>query len=233
MFKKKKNVFQHSSLDRAFPDIAPVKNSIPDWYKQGTRFMSGSKPTNRLPFEAQFKLCTAFADSFVVGYTIPLAIDIAVEQTPGGPAITWTNPSLRIVELRPSESNKELPTPLGCSPLHFVWNTQHVLKIPKGYSALLTHPLNRFDLPFITLSGIVDGEIALHNGNVPVYFSNTFEGIIEAGTPILQVILFKTENWTNERNENLIQEAELNHKKSMNKSFGYYKKTFWKKKNYD
>ena len=61
---------------------------------------------------------------------------------------------------------------------------------------MITHPLNRNDLPFITISGIVDGNFAISaDGNVPFYIKNNFEGIIPQGTPIAQLIPFYRQNW--------------------------------------
>ena len=171
-------------------------------------------------------------DSFTSGYTIPLIVDIAVRQTPGGPVVSWNDGNLEVVSLRESGTNQLLPVPAGHAPLHFVWKTQHVYEIPKGYSAIATHPLNRFDLPFTTLSGIID-DFVVPPGNVPVFFSNTFEGVIPAGTPILQVIPFKQESWTNQTDEKLLQQARLNNFYSMRAAYGWYKKNIWKKKTFN
>jgi hypothetical protein len=229
----KKNILKHSSLDDAYPDISPAKNFVPSWYKEAKRFTTGMVIPNRFPFFPTFKLCSAFSDSFYSGYIMPLAVDLAVEQTEGGPVISWGNQSEIFVEVRDSETNKELPTPVGYSSVHYAWKTQHMFTVPKGYSALVTHPLNRYDLPFLTLSGIVDGEMTLYNGNVPVFFNSTFEGIIPAGTPIMQVILFKTENWKSKKDKKIIQQGRLSERKSMNSATGWYKKNIWKKKTYE
>jgi hypothetical protein len=34
--------------------------------------------------------------------------------------------------------DETLPTPMGCSPIHYVWETQHMFEVPDGYSALIT-----------------------------------------------------------------------------------------------
>jgi hypothetical protein len=234
MFKKnKKLILEHFALDNSFPNVEPIKNKIPDWYKKKHKFHNGEKVIKALPAELTFKACSVFSDSFIMGYSIPLAVDIAIQQTEGGPSISWHNKNMVILEARGLETNKELPVPMGCHPQHFAWKTQHVLKVPEGYSAIITHPLNRFDLPFVSLSGIVDGEFVLQDGNCPVYFSKDFEGIIPAGTPILQVLLFKRENWKSEINENLLLQAEINKKKSANAAYGWYKKSHWQKKIYE
>jgi len=233
MFKKNKNVLLHSALDEAFYQITPAKSNIPDWYKKGSRFINDNKEPKRMPFALGFKLCAAFGDSFTSGYVMPLPFDIAVEQTEGGPVISWRESLPSFVNLRDKDTNTELPVPNGYSPLQFAWQTQHVIKIPKGYSALMTHPFNRYDLPFITLSGIVDGEISLHEGNVPFHMNTKFEGIIPAGTPIMQILLFKTENWTSKIDKKVIDESILTKKKSAMKAYGWYKQNVWKKKMYD
>jgi hypothetical protein len=233
VFNNKNNILKHTAVDDVFPQIKSSKFFIPSWYKNEKRFEDGMSLPKRLPYKHTFKSCTSFSDSLTVGYIIPLPVDISVEQTEGGPVITWNDFTNRIIELRPKDANPNLPIPHGYSDNHYIWVTKHLFKIPKGYSALLTHPLNRFDLPFITLSGVIDGELVVYEGNVPVYFNLDFEGVIEAGTPIAQLILFKTENWKSKIDKGIIPDAINNGKKSMNASMGWYKKNIWKKKMYE
>jgi hypothetical protein len=232
----KKNILKHASYGDGIPSIFPAKQAIPEWYKNGVRIdnLDESKKVKILPVQPGFKLCTPFLDSMTTGYMIPLMVDIAVKQTDGGPSISYSNIIGAPISLRDQDFvNSTLPTPQGMSTLHFVWQTYVALKIPKGYSALATHPLNRFDLPFLTLSGIVDGEFVMPGGQIPVFFSNTFEGIIPAGTPIAQLILFKQEDWSNEIDNTIVSESIKNSNMSKTTAFGYYKKNFWKKKSYD
>jgi hypothetical protein len=233
--KNKKNILKHIAYDKAYPLIQPSKNFIPDWFKQGTRFGKGldAKNINVLPMPAGFKLCAAFTDGMMSGYIMPLPVDIAIKQTEAGPSITWSSETISPVGFRPTDNNETLPTPMGCSPLHFVWLTQHAFKIPKGYSALLSHPYNRFDLPFYTLTGVVDGEFNVFGGNIPVFFSNTFEGIIPAGTPMMQILLFKTENWISEIDNSIYEQSQISKRKSVNSSWGWYKNNIWRKKTYE
>lgn len=228
----KKNVLLHHQIDDSYPDIVPIKTAFPEWYKKTEKF-NGEKKLTRLPLPHNFKSCSPFNDSFCVGYMIPLPVDIGVEKSEGGPVITWNDASVKFLELRDSKTNEALPTPTGFSSNHYAWQTKYMIKIPKGYSALLTHPLNRFDLPFLTLSGIVDGEFILHPGNVPVFFKEDFEGIIPAGTPIAQLILFKTEDWLSKKDKSILADGEIGNKQSINSARGWYKKNYWKKKRYE
>jgi hypothetical protein len=107
------------------------------------------------------------------------------------------------------------------------------LSLPKGYSCIIMHPLNRHDLPFLTLSGIVDADSMLHNGSIPFYIKEDFEGLIKAGTPILQVIPFKRESWKIVEKRGLFEKAAVNGKRSLNYTYGWYKKFSWNKKEYN
>ena len=98
----------------------------------------------------------------------------------------------------------------------------------------MTHPLNRLDLPFYTLSGIIDGPyVLLREGNNPFYLKKGFEGLIPQGTPIAQLILIKNEKWRSVKDASLLQQAELNDKKSGALLHGWYKTNHWKKKYFE
>jgi len=234
----KKNILRHSALNPNFPQIAPAKKFVPDWYRSGRRIqptdeVNTDREIKSFPIKMGFKMCVPFSEPFVNGYIMPLPFPIAVEQTPGGPRITWNDQGLQMIGIREISDNPTLPTPAGMANTHFIWQTQHMFKVPEGYSALFTHPFNRYDLPFITLTSIVDGEFVMQNGNVPVFFSNTFEGIIPEGTPIAQILLFKRESWTSEHDTSVLQEGDQNNVQSRIAGINWYRNKHWKKKSYD
>jgi hypothetical protein len=233
IFFNKKNTLKHTVVDNIFPHIYPAKQTVPDWYKDTKKVFSNNKEIKDLPISLNFKQCSPFGDSFLTGYMLPLSVDIAVKQSEAGPIISWKDAEYKHLEARDPEVNKEVPVPEGYSSVPLVWVTKQVFEIPKGYSALVTHPLNRYDLPFITLSGVVDGEFIMPWGNVPVFFSKTFEGIIKAGTPIAQIILFKREDWDNKEEPSLMPQAIKNSRQSGVTAYGWYKQKHWKKKKYD
>jgi hypothetical protein len=74
------------------------------------------------------------------------------------------------------------------------------IKTPKGYSSVFTHPINRPDLPFYTLGGVIDTDKWGEAGSHPFLLKKGWEGIIPAGTPIIQIIPFKREGWVNKVN---------------------------------
>jgi hypothetical protein len=57
--------------------------------------------------------------------------------------------------------------------------------------------LNRFDLPFTTLTGMVDCDRYHDNWvHFPVHWHDpTFSGVLPKGTPVAQCVPVKRENW--------------------------------------
>ena len=124
--------------------------------------------------------------------------------------------------------------PAGHHPTEFTWQTGIANTIPLGYSVLITHPLNRNDLPFRTLSGIVDGGLIMNPaGEIPFFVKEGFDGIIPQGTPIMQLIPYRQENWTHKKTKGLLKKSKEHNAKSSSLIHGWYKKTFWTRKNYD
>ena len=71
------------------------------------------------------------------------------------------------------------------------------IESPPGYSLLFTHPVNRADLPFTTLTGLVDTD-AYRDVNVhfPAHWHDLdFNGVLPKGTPVAQCIPVKRESW--------------------------------------
>ena len=209
---------------------SPTKNFIPKWYKDSPLFLNDKMKVENYSTNKTFKACIPFLESLRIGYVIELWTDVVVESVNGIPKVSWPS-QLDPISIRPED--KILPRPDGTYKTNFIWNTQHILKLPKGYSCLFTHPLNRHDLPFISLSGVVDNDThALGQGSYPFFIKDGFEGIIPAGTPILQMIPFKRDSWKLEEDLNLIDEVSILSKKSNALISGFYKKNIWKKKDY-
>jgi hypothetical protein len=92
--------------------------------------------------------------------------------------------------------------------------------------------MNRYDLPFYTMSGIVDSD----NWGLPVFIGfflkRNFQGVIPKGTPIMQIVPFKRDSWELEIDDSAeaIQKEEYHAEDRRSMLYGYYKKTAWIKK---
>ena len=232
-----KNIFYKGYFDFYDKVIVPSKNLIPEWYKNTKNDFISNGKKNPISFlsskNKNFKLCMPFFDSFTTGYLVLCPADLVVTiDENGSPSINWNDPENRFADLR-ENPNATIPVPNGCHPNNFTWTFPASIKFPKKYSALFTHPLNRFDLPFTTTSGIVDGDFVFGHGNYPFFIKNGFQGVIKQGTPIAQIIPFKRESWRLKEDNLLKNQADLNHKKSESVLYGWYKNTYWKKKEYE
>ena len=119
--------------------------------------------------------------------------------------------------------------------LEMIWIIPWLPKVPDGYSLLVTHPCNRLDLPFTTLTVIIDADDFYHVGfgQLPFYLNKSFNGIIPAGTPMFQMFPIKRENWKS-KNLNYDQVDREKRENIARKEFsGVYKNKFWKKKSYE
>ena len=234
MFKKKPIISYESAVDFYDNVFTTAKKNIPGWYKEIPNFKNKKIfDIEKQTFNHSLKTCIPFMDALTTGYMINLPHDLLVTRNSNnGPVVTWRGDSQHAPSVRESVANPNL-VPIDHFEIEFTWKLNCSFTVPIGYSMLLTHPLNRYDLPFTTLSGVVDGGYTtLHNGNVPFYIKKDFEGIILQGTPIVQVLPFYNESWLSKKKNGLLDESIKNNKKSYSVIFGWYKKTFWTQKKY-
>jgi hypothetical protein len=207
----------------------PAVNVIPQWYKDlpldkvkvGTDGLLNSK----------LKKCTPFLDAMTAGYMVTLSDDVFVEYVNGTPKVTWRG-TRTIVSPHTVEQTQGFPIPAGYVPIALKWQNEFSYELPKGYSFWCTHPANRLDLPFLTLTGLVDVDSYNLAVQFPFFLKEGFEGIIEAGTPLAQLIPIKRENWEIKRaplDEDLAYSRYEAFRKKINRS---YKSQYWSKKSY-
>jgi len=110
------------------------------------------------------------------------------------------------------------------------------IKTPKGYSCLFVSPLNNSDDRFSIISGIVDTDTFPNEINFPVVINAdkypVLEDVIKKGTPYVQVIPFKRENWkmnVKSRNQKEIINSRIFYAL---KILNNYKEKYWSKKSW-
>jgi len=96
--------------------------------------------------------------------------------------------------------------------------------------------MNRLDLPFTVMSGIVDSDRFFHTplGQVPFYVHRGFTGVIPAGTPMYQMTpIRRTDRWLRqiltETDKTIKQRAHQIERRFR----GAYRDEFWIPKHYD
>lgn len=211
----------------------PSSTNIPDWYKKAERYIGGKNilsPETSLGV-ATVKVCMPFLDGFITGYNIDLWQDLQVTIDQGRPVLRWAGEP-KVATERHLSQLQGMPIGSEYHEIHFGWHNPFILNLPKGYSILLTHPLNRLDLPFTTMSGIVDADFVMGPGTLPFLLKKDFEGIIPQGTPIAQIFPFKRDNWESKVDDSLQEKAKKNSLKIRRVASGFYKHNMWKRKTY-
>ena len=234
---KRVEKIEYANINPLLTGFNTIKTKIPQWYRDSDFLIPQEKliSKNNSRWEDKgVKTCIPFLDSLTSGYCLELSTDIFIGKNQYGyPYVDWKPGISAPVGERKNDPNDKIPTPAGHHDAHFIWLTQSVFKLPPGYSAFITHPLNRFDLPFTTMSGVVDADGLMHKGNLPFFIKDKFEGYVEKGTPYAQIIPFKRENWKMEENKNLISLSDYNNAQSHSVHYGWYKKNIWKKKSFE
>lgn len=229
--KKRKNILKFNmSDDIAIDTLILASNNIPKWYKEIPRFYSND-PSQHIHSHT-IKQCVPFLDAMVAGYHILLPVDIYVaHNSTDNIDIQWRSVFVPVIE-RKNEDAKHIVVPTGYNKSHhLVWKLPVAIDIPEGYSALIVNPINRTDLPFYTLAGIIDGPYTLAvGGNLPFFIQEGFTGEIKQGTPIAQIIPFKREHWNIEKDDNVVVKGQKNKINTRSVISGWYKNNHWKKK---
>jgi hypothetical protein len=238
---KNKIKFVPTILGKKNTDDAPIESikTIPAWYKDLAQYARGTSNNikNLHPIndrgsdgtDVSTKLCSPFLDALTSGYMNVLPEDITVKiKSDGKPELSWESDNA-LVDLRVSP---DMAIPPEYYPIHFGWKMTWYYETPPGYSLLITQPMNRFDLPFIGASGIVDSDIWGLPVFIPFFLRKDFEGVIKKGTPIFQMIPIKRDDW--ELDLDFSDEAYWKHatleEKRRSHLTAHYKKTTWQKK---
>jgi hypothetical protein len=226
--------------DVGVPEAYPVVSSykvIPEWFKRLSPYMAiggGSVLTRGLQLggggpNLTVKKCVPFLDALSTGYMICANADVQVVIENGEQQFKWTAFSTFVTSHIPGQLG-EFTVPETYSKQPWKWMNPWFVQTPPGYSCLITHPLNRPDLPFYTFSGVIDTDSHDININLPFILKKDWEGIIERGTPLAQVFPFKRDDWKLETGLAYEHDRHLRvHKTTIHSR---YKKLFWSKKVY-
>ncbi len=211
----------------------PAKICMPEWYKKIKAPPKDIDLTIDGPRKKMINLksCTPFMDGMTSGFVQRTWTDLNIKKengelfcyTPAGP------------EMIGSRERVSVPLSNEYVDAEFYWTVPWIPKVPKGYSVLLTQPINRVDSPITSLSAVIDADEFYHvgMGQYPCYLKKDFEGLIPAGTPMYQIIPFKRDSWKSEAikyNETDTKKREFVYLRSL---WGIYKSKFWKRKTYE
>jgi hypothetical protein len=168
----------------------PARGGLPDWL----RAMPAKARSEIHGRDIRtVKQCPPFVDAMAYGVLIPLPCDVTVDRS----AFSW---SWEIPE--PSTSGHpraplsfHVPAQFPGAPFAkdgkaaIKFNSFWTIETEPGWSLFATHPVNRDDLPFRLITGLVDAD-RFHDGgiNFPAVWNRPdFSGVLPRGTPVAQV----------------------------------------------
>ena len=212
----------------------PAKQEIPNWYKKTPTYVDSKYPglenQSQHQTNSTVKKCMPFFDSMTAGYVIKSTADVIVSWKGDQPFYQW-----KTEEYINFQGISQMPQYPGQEQRKFDYpkfKTPWSIRTPKGYSCFITTPIHR-DLPFHTLEGIVDTDSFFAPVLFPFYIKEKgWEGIIEAGTPIAQIIPFKREPWSIKvsQDDKKISQAQVSKERITASFLNAYKKSFWQRK---
>src|SRR3954470_13801956 len=172
------------------PRPVPAGAALPDWL----RAMAARVPSAVHGREIRtVKQCPPFVDAMRHGFMLVLPCDVTVSA---GLRFGWDWPLPELtVEGHPrAPLSFHVPEQMAGSPLAhgarsaLKFNSFWTIELEPGYSLLAMHPVNRDELPFRLVTGLVDADRFNEVGiNFPaVWLDADFSGVLPRGTPIAQ-----------------------------------------------
>ena len=172
------------------PRPAPAKQALPEWLR-------ALAPRVASPVHGReirtVKQCPPFVDAMTHGFMLPLPCDVRVER---GMRFAWEFPlpGLTVQGHPRAPLSFHVAEQVAGSPLArgarsaLKFNSFWTIALEPGFSLLAMHPVNRDELPFRTVTGLVDADRFNEVGiNFPaVWLDPDWEGVLARGTPVAQ-----------------------------------------------
>lgn len=210
------------------------KKLMPTWYKRLPQKIvpEGKEGPGGLK-SSTIKRCPPFLDAMSVGWILPLCADVQITTNEDASYIEWnTEFDYPVVENHIASQIKGHPKD-NLPPIKFL--NYWAIRVSKGWSVLFVPPLNRPNQHFECLSGIVDCDGYFEYVNFPSFFNTpNWHGVLPAGTPLVQVIPIKRDNFNIKAIDRPMTNKDLN---DMDKTRAHvrvheshYRNNVWEKK---
>lgn len=220
MFNKKETLnirfarLEHGGLD--FLEPIAADRMIPDWYKNIEPMRRLSNDPNAPDKDLTIKKCIPVLDALTSGYFMITKHDVVYSEDKDGNSMFslpehLVNHGIKPVTMHPFEQVRGIELNGAYKEYAFKWSNPYVVITPPGYSCIYTHPMNHF-LPFHSLSGVVDTDTYPLSVQFPFLMIKDFNGVIPKGTPVIQIIPFKRDDWKMDGSLKTTHEEEMMNK---------------------
>ncbi len=179
-------------LESILPKPIPARRGLPDWLKRMPKRAADGEFDETVK---TVKQCAPFLDAMSAGFLMLLPCDLRF--TDGSFEWDWRELPPRMPRHTPrSPLSFHVGAQLVDTPLHepdslaIKFHNHWTIATEPGVSLLFIHPVNRPDLPFRALSGLVATDRYVDNYvHFPaVWVEPGFSGVLPKGTPVAQCI---------------------------------------------
>jgi hypothetical protein len=177
------------ALSEHLPRPVPARGMLPDWL----RAMPAKAHSEIHGREIRtVKQCPPFIDAMAYGVMILLPCDIQVDR--GAFSWAWDIPEPRTAGHPRAPLSFHVAAQFPDAPFArdgqaaIKFNSFWTIEVEAGWSLFATHPVNRDDLPFRLISGLVDAD-RFHDGGInfpAIWLQPDFSGVLPKGTPVAQ-----------------------------------------------
>ena len=171
------------------PRPIPAKSALPDWLREMAPRMPSAVHQRSI---RTVKQCPPFVDAMSHGFLLLLPCDVAVRSSQF--SWDWALPALAVPGHPRAPLSFHVPEQIAGSPLArgtrsaLKFNSFWTIELEPGWSLMAVHPINRDDLPFRLITGLIDADRFNDVGiNFPAVWTDPeFDGVLKRGTPFAQ-----------------------------------------------
>jgi hypothetical protein len=218
----------------------PSSRHVPDWYRmQQGQVDNGEALANGIA-TSTIKRCMPIFDMMTAGYMVTLPTDVYLDST-NPDKLIWSIPApikmfqSDMFSFHSIDQYKDYPID------HNIYHKDLLrilpfwsVKTPEGYSAIFMNPSHTDQSPLMAFNGLIDTDKFISDGHFSFLVKKGFKGVLKQGTPIVQIIPFKREDWSSELVDLETAAAEVQKQRFRLRSVfsGGYKNKFRTKKEY-
>ncbi len=198
------------------PHPYPASRHLPNWFKN----MAADHDQG-----GTLKRCPPFLTAMTAGYIIPAPADVQFYMSADGQLSAYGTINFLSTHF-PKQYEGSPFTAKRVVKFHNPW----IIVTPPEYVCLITAPINRFEIPFLPLTGIVETGAYYKEVQLPMACllepGQTF--VLPRGAPMVQVIPIRREEWTS-RTAPIDHAHREEQQVRFNVNPHAYKDEFWKK----
>jgi len=192
-------------LAGVFPKPESIQKHIPEWWKKQESYLNNDNGVYNGNMLLTVKKCQAVFDAMAAGYYLFCPMDLNIDATGERVKFEVANDVMEFQKFLLAHHLKEQISEYPIPPyfhndvlrIHPMW----LAKTEPGYSSLFIAPIHADHIPIRAIPGLIDTDEYPSDGYLSFFVEKGFKGVIKQGTPLLQVIPFKRDDWESEINK--------------------------------